>query len=510
MKSTTAACKIQAISSPTNSDVGSTGIEVPRLAFHEATTSPATHISSGSHHPVLNIWESNSEVGVAYGGYDDKIRLFPRYGVFNRLSAITISANYSESTRSLADKLFQTIRKQNSFKAKYVADKREYWRQLLDAITRAVWANGCIRIPRGSGDVSLKLLQIVECAVDAGFLHPQLSPPGSPNESRYIPLSSIRRLVSFNPREFAVQTEKFVTLFSRETPDHESLELDFDPTHPVSVEVQSKLERINAVNSGLLITCLQPDPWVRNALVVRQLCPVHIARFTDSWDLHGRLYTHSFGHQSIRRLERATIRFNDEPCVELDFGGLHPRMLYHLRGLEAPDDPYDLWPSTPKPQREIAKLVLNATINAKSFRSAIAACHNRANEWDVVAKRPKYGKSLEDARVLRRAVATTGLDFRDVQQRAVQRHQAIAADFGRDMGLTLMRHDSRIALNVLYHFAKRDVPCLGVHDSFIVPERYAAELRSMMREIYSAEMNGFEPVIKDVHGQPNVQLQKAA
>jgi hypothetical protein len=356
----------------------------------------------------------------------------------------------------------------------------------------------------------MKFLQIVACAVEAGFLLPHESPPGSPSESRYVPLSPLRRLVSLNPREFAVPTEPYVTLFSRETPDQAPQELDFDPTHHVPTATQAKLEQINAVNAGFVITCLQPDPWIRNALAIRQLNPVHVARFTDNWDLHGRLYTRDFGHQSIRRIERATIRFNGEPCVELDFGGLHTRMLYHRRGLEAPADPYAYWASTTKPQREIAKLVTNATINAKSFKGAVAACHSRLNKWDVVGKRPKYGKALDDARVLQRAVSTTGLQFGDVQKLAVERHKPIVDDFGCDMGLRLMRHDSQIALNVLYHFADRGIPCLGVHDSFIVPESHAHELRAVMQACYRDEMNDFDPVIHEVHNQPKPRMKAAA
>jgi len=54
-----------------------------------------------------------------------------------------------------------------------------------------------------------------------------------------------------------------------------------------------------------------------------------------------------------------------------------------------------------------------------------------------------------------------------------RRHTNIAHCFGSDMGVRLMRLDSQIALDVLYHFARRGVPCLGIEPAANV----AASLR---------------------------------
>jgi hypothetical protein len=44
----------------------------------------------------------------------------------------------------------------------------------------------------------------------------------------------------------------------------------------------------------------------------------------------------------------------------------------------------------------------------------------------------------------------------------------IASHFGTGIGLRLQRVDSDIAEQVMLHFADQGIPCLGVHDSFIV------------------------------------------
>jgi hypothetical protein len=59
-------------------------------------------------------------------------------------------------------------------------------------------------------------------------------------------------------------------------------------------------------------------------------------------------------------------------------------------------------------------------------------------------------------------------------------HCRIANHFYCGMGTRLQFWDSQIAESILNHFTKREVPCLGVHDSFLVPEMYKDELFDQM------------------------------
>src|SRR5262249_8296236 len=64
------------------------------------------------------------------------------------------------------------------------------------------------------------------------------------------------------------------------------------------------------------------------------------------------------------------------------------------------------------------------------------------------------------------------------------KHPAIASSFGSDAGARLMRKDSDIAERVMLDMIRRGIPCLPVHDSFIVPATRASELEEAMeREI---------------------------
>ena len=88
-------------------------------------------------------------------------------------------------------------------------------------------------------------------------------------------------------------------------------------------------------------------------------------------------------------------------------------------------------------------------------------------------------------------------DIQEVQMLALQQHDAIADDFGKDKGMELMRLDSAIALDVMYHFAEQGIPVLGVHDSLIVARQHRDELDWAMDFFYRKKVGDFEPVIKE-------------
>jgi hypothetical protein len=438
---------------------------------------------------------------------DRAIRHIPRLAVYNELPALAVGdSRPTTKARRQADALFRTrIMKAAGFKAYKLADKQARFRHLYQAALRAVHLGGCVMHPLKPGrDGCTKAhIQVLEAAVETGLLHQHRSPPGSPMMSRYLPLSPLREHASTDPWDFDAGPRETRYVFLRRREDKE--EIPFDPEDPTAQDVQRRLELVNAVNSGFAITYVQHDRWQIDRSRrerTRRLRPIHYALFTDDFDHHGRLYTGQYGHQSLRKSERETIRFGREPSVELDFRGLHCRMLYHLEGLDYRPDPYCLWGrQTTAPQRLMAKTLINAAINARSRDAAIAACNyamsTYTKEKDAKGRRVrKSGKELEDAIDLQRAVREAGLKFSAIYPLAMERHRRIERCFGCDMGITLMRHDSAVALDVLHHFATRCIPCLGVHDSFIVPKRYEADLHRAMLRYYKRRL-GFLPVIAD-------------
>ena len=165
---------------------------------------------------------------------------------------------------------------------------------------------------------------------------------------------------------------------------------------------------------------------------------------------------------------RKHLVINGKATVEIDFSGLHPSILYAKEGLELPDDPYTsiLGPK----YRDISKRIFNALINA-----------------------PKDMKSAP--RRLKFRFDDQPLTWNEIKARIYELHAPIRHYFCTGAGMWLMREDSELATGVMHHFAQYGVPCLPVHDSFIVHHGYEDELRAKMSELFS-ERYGVQSKLK--------------
>lgn len=424
--------------------------------------------------------------------WDIQKRDISRDAVYNSYPAfpVNLTAQVSPEVQRDADRLFDTFAA--ALAGRKIREKRVYWHRLFHTALRAAQANGCIRVSRNLSTEKRIHVQVVDAAVGAGLFLEHRSPPGSPKMSRLLSLAPIEKHVKLDPWRFDRTAEKqFVFLRERETGN----DFQVDWSLPIAAETQSRLELINEVNSRWRIIYEPFDQWQDEHSGFRQLRPVHYAVFTERWNWHGRLYTGKYGQQQLRKIERETIQFDGESSVELDYSGMHPRLLYHLAEMQFDGDPYALWGKrTTGPMRLMAKQIINAAINAESRDAAISAS-NREMRTTADNGERKIGKALEVARLLKRAADETGLKFADIYDLAAQRHPEIAKFFGSDFGMVLMRIDSSIALDILYHFAKRGCPCLSVHDSFIVPVSHAQELKRVMHEFYQLR-TGFLPIVK--------------
>jgi hypothetical protein len=187
--------------------------------------------------------------------------------------------------------------------------------------------------------------------------------------------------------------------------------------------------------------------------------------------------------------------------VELDYGGMHARILYHIHSIDFQDDPYALWGKKTTPAlRLLAKTCINISLNSKTRENAISQCNLEMSTWTKDKdneRKPirKQGKALEDALRLYTASKKSGVTFGQIYDLALKHHKPIAKYFGSDAGIWLMRVDSAIAIDVMYEFAKQAIPCLCCHDSFIIPEHHEQELRELMNKWYSLRFRYF-PVIK--------------
>jgi hypothetical protein len=420
-----------------------------------------------------------------------------RRQVFNDLPAFSIDFDtaLTHETRRRADALFQQLQ----IAGRKIDDKRRFWQLLFRASQRAHYQNGVVMYPRNKNHPTWTSTrqQVIDAAVKAGFFDDFRSLPGaSPHMSRLQPTARLATFMASDPWTFDdASIEEFVELRDRES--GEPIGFDIEEC-PIAASVCSCLQRVNEVNARYTIECLASDAWDR--VIRRQLRPVHYAVFHTGWK-HGRIYTGSYGHQNLSKLERASITFDKEPSIELDYSGYHPRILYHQKGIDFRHDPYRLWGSATTPDlRRMAKVVLNAAINACDRKTAIAACNFGMRTRTKDGGR-KQGKALREAIALSDAQRRAGKSFAEIYDRALSRHTPIVDRFGSGIGAELMTEDAKIALDVLLHFATRSIPCLGIHDSFIVPRHAEAELRQVMMDFYERRF-GFLPAISDLSGRP--------
>jgi hypothetical protein len=172
--------------------------------------------------------------------------------------------------------------------------------------------------------------------------------------------------------------------------------------------------------------------------------------------------------QTIPREYRKHIVINGKATVEIDYSGFNPAILYASEGLELPDDPYS--PILGEKYRNLAKKLFNALINAKSD-----------------PKGPPRGVKIKFDDQL--------LSWEQIKERIYEVHAPIRQHFCTGVGLWLMHEDSVLATGVLHYFANMGVPCLPVHDSFLVHHGYEEELKNKMMELF-IERYGSVPNLK--------------
>ena len=196
--------------------------------------------------------------------------------------------------------------------------------------------------------------------------------------------------------------------------------------------------------------------------------------YRGDWNLGGRF--HGGWWQSVKEDWRKQIYLNDEATIEQDYSGLHINLLYGLQGLQPQEDPYtidNLLGFTDTEQRKIVKGLALMGINAKSPKAAFSA-------FRLDQKTGSVEKSMTDKQL------------QLLLDSFKEKHPAIADSICTDKGVELMAVDGRITARVINHFTKRKIPVLTVHDSYITPHTHTGELRRVMNEAVTEELNGFK------------------
>ncbi len=194
--------------------------------------------------------------------------------------------------------------------------------------------------------------------------------------------------------------------------------------------------------------------------------------FNSNFERNGRFYGGWW--QNIRKWQRKSIVIEGVPTVELDYRSNHLYFLYGLENQSISDlyynDPYDLGNGIP---REIYKSVFMILLNVRAPSGAWNAMRNSFIDKDS-NQTELFNKHLPDNDA-----------FKGIVRTLIDKHPIIEGYLYRSFGGDLMYMDSKIAEFVLMTMTYQNIPCLSIHDSFVVPEGKEYQLKEAMKEAYN-------------------------
>ncbi|KOO59109.1 hypothetical protein WH43_05890 [Rheinheimera sp. KL1] len=173
--------------------------------------------------------------------------------------------------------------------------------------------------------------------------------------------------------------------------------------------------------------------------------------FKGSMSAGGRFYANV---QRLTKVERQTIQVDNQPTVEIDIKSLHPRILYNLKGLEAPADCYAITGLS----RDIVKKVILVMLNADSEKAT----------W--LALRDKHEIPVTESKAAIEILKEV--------------HQPIAEFFCHSSWKLLQYEDSCLTESILLTAMRESIPILPIHDSYITITRYGFRLMDIIDQCY--------------------------
>ena len=152
-----------------------------------------------------------------------------------------------------------------------------------------------------------------------------------------------------------------------------------------------------------------------------------------------------------------------------------------MEGIELLHDPYEIFGSN-ELLRKAVKIMLLAAINAETTQDTLKGFNYQLN-------RPRHDwEQRKTFDSIKMELALQSISNADLLQKIADTHPQISKYFCSGKGLELQNKDSVIATDILNHFTSLSIPCLCVHDSFIVPYNSASALKTLMEESYKKHM----------------------
>ena len=240
--------------------------------------------------------------------------------------------------------------------------------------------------------------------------------------------------------------------------------VEFRKTKEV-VSMTELVQNLNKINDSAVIT----DG--KGRVLTNMYCRI----FNGAFDRGGRFY-----RADVLRLNnkngkaRLDILIDGVPVVEVDYNNLHFRIAAAIEGVDEEEVPLDVYSGIIPDEdnevdRKIVKLAVNIMFNCTDEKTATKAIQGEINRLSEYEKR-KY--SLGIAKSVMLLIYDAYPQFT---------HLFCSED---SYGKELQFHDSQLAADILAVFAEREIPCLPVHDSFIVQQGHENLLLDTMGDCF--------------------------
>lgn len=256
--------------------------------------------------------------------------------------------------------------------------------------------------------------------------------------------------------------------------DEEKNKVDYRSNKAIA-HMTNVVRSLNKVNEKAVVVDRNGD----------RITNIYCRVFNETFEYGGRFYRADIlGIKNKEDNSRLDIKIDGEQVVEVDFSNLHFRIAAALEGIETDDLPLDVYSGmledeNNKVDRAIVKIAVNMMFNCKDEGTAQKAIQGEINSLSKEAK-SKY--TLGNARSVMALINETYPDFFDLF--------CNSNSFGR----TLQNHDSHLASDILEVFIEKEIPCLPVHDSFVVQMKYMDILCDAMGECFRKRFGVDDPV----------------
>lgn len=315
-----------------------------------------------------------------------------------------------------------------------------------------------------------KVMKVVDWLQKEGYITNYIAPPIQNKDDRQV--SYIIPTLKF-VEEFCdvAEVQRMAELAYQEA--YAYIELRNEDKEPVLFRNTKQTQRLEGV--------------VKKINILNDICTVRDKQGNVLNNFYCRVFNNDFGHggrfyradvlrvpHSEGRLGRYDITINGNPVVEIDYGNLHFRIAATREGIDLSKVASDVYMGVLEPEektesnRAIVKLAVNIMFNSLDDRKAKQAIQSEINL--------KF-KDRQDLTL------RTGTEVFNRVKQAYPQFDSLFCN-GDGYGSVLQNYDSELAACVLDVMADKNIPCLPVHDSFIIERQHQRILEETMGDCF--------------------------